>query len=98
MKPKLPKGIYFTVPSNKKKYTAHLPSGKKVSFGAKGYEHYKDWVPKRLGGKRWSHKDHMDSKRRKNYRRRHGSIRLKDGRKAVNVKYSPAWFSYWYLW
>ena len=40
-----------------KKYTATLPSGKKVHFGAKGYQDYTQ---------------HGDEARRKNYLARHG--------------------------
>jgi hypothetical protein len=99
MPPTLPKNIYFTVSSNKtKKYTAHLPSGKNVHFGARGYQHYKDQVPKKLGGGKWSNKDHLDPKRRKNYRARHAGVINKDGKRAIDVKYSPAWFSYYFLW
>lgn len=74
------------------KYTAVLDSGKKVKFGDKRYEHFKD----KIGF--FSDLDHNDKKRRKNYRARHGAIKLKDGTLAVNKKYSPAWFSYNYLW
>lgn len=98
--PKLKKGVYFTVPPKKtsKKYVAHLPDGKKVYFGARDYQHYKDQVPKKLGGKQWSSKDHLDKKRRRNYRARHKGIMLKTGKKAISNKYSPAWFSYYFLW
>lgn len=96
----LPKGIQFQKyqGSGKKKYTAILPSGKKVHFGHQDYEHYKDSVPKNLGGGVWSFKDHLDKKRRQNYRTRHGAQTCKNGQKCIDVKYSPAWFSYYYLW
>ena len=95
---KLSKGIKFVKGSGDKKYTAIFPDGKKVHFGHKDYEHYKDTVPKRLGGGLWSHKDHKDSERRKNYRKRHSARTCKNGKKCINVKYSPAWFSYNFLW
>ena len=100
MLPKLPSGIYFTVAPKKsgKKYIAHLPDGRTVKFGQIGYEHYKDSVPKRLGGKMWSHEDHLDKKRKANYISRHSNIINKSGKKSINVKYSPAWFSYHFLW
>lgn len=75
-----------------KKYTAILPDGKRVHFGDRRYQHYKDTVPKRQGGKRWTHKDHLDPKRRKSYRARHGA---RDHHKKMH---SPAWFSYHFLW
>ena len=98
MTPALPKGIKFEKGPGKKKYTAILPNGKKVHFGHRDYQQYKDSVPKRLGGKQWSHKDHLDPERRKNYRKRHGGMACKDGTRCINKKYSPAWFSYYFLW
>jgi hypothetical protein len=96
----LKKGITFEKgsPASGKKYIAILPDGKRVPFGARGYQHYKDSVPKRLGGGKWSSKDHLDKDRRKNYRSRHAGMRNKDGRRSIDVKYSPAWFSYHFLW
>ena len=100
MPPSLKKGIYFEKASvaSGKKYTAIMPDGKRVNFGARSYQHYKDSVPKRLGGGKWSSKDHLDSDRRKNYKSRHGGVLTKDGRKAISVRYTPAWFSYYFLW
>jgi len=77
-----------------KKYTAILPSGKKVHFGDRRYQHYKDNTPLKL----YSKMDHGDSKRRKNYRARHSKVLLKDGTPAYKKKYTPAWFSWNYLW
>lgn len=67
MAPALPKGTRFTYGPGNKKYTAILPSGKKVSFGHRDYEHYKDSVPKSLGGGLWTKKNHLDKQRRANY-------------------------------
>jgi hypothetical protein len=61
--PDLPKGIRFQKGPYPKKYQAILPDGKKVNFGDQRYEHFKDRVPKRLGGKLWSHLDHKDPDR-----------------------------------
>jgi hypothetical protein len=94
----LPKGIRFIRGPGKYKYTAILPNGKRVNFGHRDYQHYKDSVPRHLGGKLWSHKDHGNAVRRENYRKRHGGMRCKDGKRCIDVKYSPAWFSYHYLW
>ncbi len=74
------------------KYTAVLSDGRRVNFGDRRYQHFKD----RIG--LWRSLDHGDRKRRANYRRRHGAIRTSDGKRAVDVKHSPAWFSYRYLW
>ena len=98
MTPSLAKGITFQKGPSKKKYTAILPTGKHVHFGHRDYEHYKDSVPKHLGGGLWSHKDHLDPKRRKNYRKRHGGMKCKDGKQCITKRYSPAWFSYYFLW
>jgi hypothetical protein len=42
-------GIVFVKGPGFKKYTAILPNGKKVHFGDKRYEQYKDSVPKNRG-------------------------------------------------
>lgn len=94
----LPKGIRFTRGPGDKKYTAILPNGHRVHFGHRAYQHYKDQVPKALGGGLWSHKDHLDPARRKNYRTRHGALRCKDGTRCVDKNLTPAWFSYYLLW
>jgi hypothetical protein len=64
-----------------------------IYFGDKRYGHFKD---RALG--LYRQQDHLDKARRIAYRKRHGAIRLADGRRAVDVKYSPAWFSWHYLW
>lgn len=63
-------------------------SKKTVQFGDKRYQQYKDKTPLKL----YSKKDHGDKDRRARYRARHGAqgYHLK--------KFSPAWFSYFYLW
>lgn len=75
-----------------KKYDAILltPEGKekRVSFGAIGYQQYKDSTPLKL----YSHLDHGDLKRRDAYRARHGKEYIKA------QKYSPSWLSWTYLW
>jgi hypothetical protein len=61
---------------------------KTVQFGDNRYEQYKDSTPLGL----YSSKDHGDKQRRSNYRSRHGAQGYQ------NIKYTPAWFSYKYLW
>jgi len=90
--------IKFTRGPGKYKYTAYLKSGKKVNFGDSNYQHYKDSVPRSLGGGLWSHKNHLDPERRRLYRLRHGGIVTKSGESACKIKYSACWFSYNYLW
>jgi hypothetical protein len=104
MPPKLPIGTkFFQAPLNtNKKYKVIIPlkngKNKTVLFGSSQYEHYHDMVPKNLGGGIWTHKDHNDKKRRDSYRKRHGALTCKNGEKCISVKYSPAWFSYHFLW
>lgn len=80
------------------KYTAIMKDGTKVNFGHKKYQQYKDSVPVSMGGGLWSHKNHGDEIRRKNYQSRHSGVRTKSGSRAYQVKYSPSWFSYYFLW
>lgn len=98
MTPSLPKSIRFHLGPKDKKYTAILPNGKLVHFGHKSYQQYKDQVPKKLGGGLWTSKNHLDPVRRKNYRSRHSGIMCKDGSRCIDTRYSPAWFSYYFLW
>ena len=71
-------------PSHRKgKKWAVLYEGKLIHFGAVGYEDFTQ---------------HGDPARRANYRRRHGAIRLRDGRLAHTVKTSPAYWSWELLW
>ena len=96
--PTLPKSIRFIVPkSGNKKYIAILPDGRRVAFGDRRYQHYADKVPVRLGGGKWKKKDHKDAKRRANYRARHRSV-MKGRKPAYQVRYTPAWFSWYFLW
>ena len=82
------------------KYTAWVIREKdrkllhKVKFGNKNYEHYEDSTPTKF----WSHLNHGDKKRRSNYRTRHEAILNKKGEQVYKVEYTPAWFSYNYLW
>lgn len=77
-----------------KKYKARRNKGEWVHFGSRNHEHFRDSTPL----KAFSHLDHNDPERRKQYIKRHGAIRSKDGRRAINIKFSPAWYSYKYLW
>jgi hypothetical protein len=88
----------FILGKGQYKYTAILTDNSRVNFGHRDYQHYKDSVPKNMGGGRWSHKDHGDNIRRRNYRKRHAGVLTKDGTPAYKIKYSPSWFSYYYLW
>lgn len=90
---------YFEVPTTgTAKYVAVLKNGQRVRFGHRDYEHYKDTVPRAKGGGKWAHRNHLDTARRDAYRSRHQGVRNRFGRPAYLVKYSPAWFSWNYLW
>lgn len=74
-----------------KKYSAILKNAetgriKKVNFGDKRYQHFKD----KTGLGIYSHLNHGDPERRRRYRLRHA--------KTMTKKYSPSWFSAKYLW
>jgi len=65
-----------------KKYMVFF-KGKWIHFGGKGYSDFTI---------------HKDESRRANYRSRHASIKLSDGRKAYMVKSSPAFWAWHLLW
>ena len=97
--PGLPRGTRFEVPrTGTKKYVAVLPGGERVGFGHRDYEQYRDAVPKGQGGGRWAQKNHGDLARRASYRARHGGLRCASGERCVDRRFSPAWFSYHFLW
>lgn len=107
MPPRLSTGTLFEVPrSGKKKYVAVVPrAGRRplrVGFGHRDYQHYKDQVPRALGGGRWARLDHRDPARRARYRARHAGMVCKDARgtpvRCIDRRHSPAWFSYHFLW
>lgn len=78
----------FVAPSQQKgkKYSVYTLDGKYIcSFGALGYQHYRDRIGHYKSG------DHGDEKRRQNYRSRHSRDNLAD-------KTSPGYFAWTYLW
>lgn len=84
-------GVWERGPGNKKyKVTLYANNNKwkTVTFGDKRYEQYYDATPLQL----YASQNHFDEKRRANYRARHGAQGYQ------NVKYSPAWFSWNFLW
>ena len=90
--------IYFFKGDGDYKYKAYVlkDNGERliVDFGDKHYSQYKDQTPLQL----YKDLNHLDEKRRLRYRKRHGGIYTKDGVLAYKVKYSPAWFSWHFLW
>lgn len=72
-----------------KKYDAIVFENNKtryIPFGALGYQQYRD----RTGLGLYSSLDHNDKDRKRRYRLRHADEQL--------VKFSPGWFSWYYLW
>jgi len=94
MPPRLPRGTTWAPGTGVKKYRVTVPRHGTVQFGDKRYQHYRDRTPLRL----YAAQDHGDKARRASYRRRHAGIRLKDGSRAIDRRYSAAWFSYHFLW
>ena len=76
-----------------KKYSVITPSGKKIHFGDSSMQHFKD---KALG--LYSHLDHNDSIRRKNYLARAKGIKNKKGELTWKDKESPNYYSVHFLW
>lgn len=68
-----------------KKYDVFKNGRKVTSFGDKNYQHYND----RIGG--YAGRNHMDAKRRQNYRSRHKHDKIN------NPNYAGYW-AYHYLW
>ncbi len=66
-----------------KKWMTITPDNKKVHWGDPNMQDYTQ---------------HHDKNRRKNYRSRHAGILLKDGTRAIDKKWSPAWLSYYVTW
>lgn len=83
---------YFEPGPGDKKYRVTLYQNgqrwKTVTFGDRRYEHFEDKTPLML----YSYQNHYDENRRRSYRARHGAQGYQ------NEKYSPAWFSWWFLW
>ena len=71
--------------SNKKskKWMTVSPSGKTVYWGSPNMQDYTQ---------------HHDRQRRKSYRKRASGILLKDGTRAIDRKYSPAFYAYYVTW
>lgn len=76
-----------------KKYMVKTPSGKWIHFGDKRYEQYFDSA---LG--LYSHLNHLDPIRRKNYLARAKGIKDKDGKLTANDKESSNYYSINFLW
>ena len=88
----LNKGLITKSNIKGKKLTVITPKGRKIHFGAIGYEHYKDQTGI------YKHLDHNDKDRRRRYRERHSKVLLKDGTPAYKDVEKPAYWSWYILW
>lgn len=79
--------------SKQYKYSVITPAGKKVNFGDKWYQQFKDTA---LGV--FSHLDHNDPKRQEQYFKWHGKIMNKDSKLTFLDVESPSYYSWKYLW
>lgn len=70
-------------PIKTKKYRIELNDGTKIDFGARNSITFLDGA---------------SDEKRNLYNKRHSQIFLKDGRRAIDIKYSPAWLSWHLLW
>ncbi len=75
--------IYYPSDRQAKKWMTFTPDGKKVHWGDPNMKDYTQ---------------HHSKIRRKNYRTRHAGVLLKDGTRAIDKKWSPAWLSYYVTW
>jgi hypothetical protein len=74
---------YWKSTRKDKKWMTITPNGRIVHWGCPYMEDYTQ---------------HHDKQRRKMYRSRHRGILLKDGSRAIDKKWSPAWLSYHVTW
>lgn len=87
---KLKKSDFKKSTSKGKKYMIKV-NNKLVHFGALGYQQYHDKIGL------YSSYDHNDVTRRNLYRARHKKI-YSNGKPSYLTRYTPAWFSWNYLW
>jgi len=75
--------VYRKSTKKSKKWMTTTPSGKIVYWGSPDMQDYTQ---------------HKDKVRRKSYRKRSAGILLKDGSRAIDKMYSPAWLAYNVTW
>jgi hypothetical protein len=75
--------VYWKSTRKDKKWMSITPQGRKVHWGDPNMKDYTQ---------------HHSEKRRKSYKKRHSGIILKNGKRAIDRKYSPAWYSYHVTW
>ena len=74
---------YFKSNKKSKKWMSQRPDGKWVYWGHPKMQDYTQ---------------HHSKKRRKLFRKRMSGVLLKNGKRAIDKKYSPAWYSYYITW
>jgi len=74
---------YWPSSRSGKKWMTITPKGKTVHWG---HPTMKDYT------------QHKSKKRKSNYKKRHSGILLKNGSRAIDKKWSPAWLSYHVTW
>lgn len=85
--------VYKRSTRKNKKLMAKVPNTNKwIHFGSNKHEHFFDKTGLT------SEKNHYDINRLKKYLQRHSKIKNKDNKLAINIVYSPAWFSRMILW
>lgn len=77
------KVIYWKSTKPSKKWMTINPKGKKVYWGHPTMQDYTQ---------------HHDKERRRLFRKRMSGVRLKNGSRAIDKKWSPAWLSYYVTW
>ena len=88
---KIGKYTYYKSSRPDKKLMVEV-NGKNIHFGARNMQHYKD----RTGI--WKSKDHLDSTRKNNYRKRAGGIKDKDGKLTYKNPSKANYHAYHILW
>ena len=85
----------FEKSNNKhKKYSVITPSGKKIHFGDKRYEQFRDTTGLGL----YTKLNHNDKQRQANYCKRAKGIKNKKGQLTYKDKETPNYYSVKYLW
>lgn len=74
---------YWKSNRKNKKWASKRPDGKIIHFGQRGMQDYTQ---------------HHSKERRRRFRSRMSGVKLKSGSRAIDKRYSPAWYSYYATW
>jgi hypothetical protein len=75
--------VYCKSTRKGKKWMTVTPQGRLVHWGSPTMKDYTQ---------------HHNKKRRSNYKKRHAGIKRKNGSRAIDKKWSPAWLAYYVTW